>query len=165
MERFFRQTDGFRCGPIAVANVYRLIGKKDFAGERLTRKIINKYITDAVGCTKHGVSEKNVFRFLETSVRYCNCTAKRIKRLTMRQLDTALNKGYSVVLSIDDFKGGHIFIINGRTSKSYRCINCCYGDLDEYYSRSFIRKVFKTHRKYTYKNNTMALLIKRNIDE
>lgn len=163
--KLYKQTDKFRCGPIAIANAWRLVGIETFAFEPITRKMINTTLSDIVECEyPDGTDPRILFRFLEWTIRMHDWKCRRVISIQKRQLDKALAQGAFAVIQVDydpppDFEG-HYFIIDKRVGKKYHAINLSWAELLSADDLQYMLNRSKMlHKKYPADCQSMTLLV------
>jgi hypothetical protein len=153
----YTQTDLFRCGPIAVANVFTLIGKSDFAGKQISRRVINKDITAAVG--RKCPDPDTLFKFVSSIVRLHNCKVIMVKNLYIKDINKLLDQKYVLLVSyIKSPVLGHYFVVDKKTTKTYRCYNFRNGVVVSHITKKRMKKLIDIHHQYDDRRSTVVML-------
>jgi hypothetical protein len=122
MERYHRQMDNFRCGPVAIYNTLKYVGFDISYNNTIS------YISDACNCATRRNSGGTDPIILRKVLRSFGIKHSMKKHLTMKDIDHHLKNNKAMILRYswvgkDEERYGHFYLIVGKKNKSYLTVN------------------------------------------
>jgi hypothetical protein len=101
MPRYIRQRDSFRCGPYAILNLLKWLGRDTFCKQKVNQSLARGVISKILKTTTTGPDKGTLMGWMDVVIRgyIGGIEAKFSKRLGIRQVKKHLQQGGMVICS------------------------------------------------------------------